>query len=230
MVVTLLELRTDAKQRADMERSNFVSESEWNSYINSSLAELHDIMIASYEDYDVSESTFATVQSQAAYDLPANFYKARGVDVKIQGASSPTEWCTITKFNFNERNRYAIQGFWDYPGVPYLRYRLVGAKIQFSPVPDRATDVKLWYNPILTKLVVDTDEYNDTNGFAEYVVVDAAIKALNKEESDVTVLMAQKAALKLRITSMSQNRDAGSPEAVSDIYAENDDYIYTGGS
>jgi phenylpyruvate tautomerase PptA (4-oxalocrotonate tautomerase family) len=43
---------------------------------------------------------------------------------------------------------------------------------------------------------------------------------LNKEETDVGVLAAQKAALVARITAMAQNRDANEPESVTDVYAE----------
>jgi hypothetical protein len=46
-------------------------------------------------------------------------------------------------------------------------------------------------------------------------VVDAAIKALAKEESDVTELMAEKAMLKQRIEESAQNRDAGMPDTIS---------------
>jgi hypothetical protein len=41
--------------------------------------------------------------------------------------------------------------------------------------------------------------------------------------------MAQKQALIQRITYASQNRDAGDPESVSDIYAEDDWYFGGGG-
>lgn len=224
MTVTLAELRTRAKQRADMERSNFVSDSEWNTYINSSLAELHDLLISAYsEDYQISEYTFTTVANQSSYDLPADLYKLRGADLKLQN----DEYYTLKRFNFNERNRFTQDGLWEIYGLPFVRYRLVGSKIMFSPVPDRSTEIKLWYHPKAPTLALDTDSYDDVNSFAEYVVVDAAIKALNKEESDVSVLGAQKEALRLRIVEMAQNRDAGEAESVSDIYSENDDYYYT---
>ena len=47
-------------------------------------------------------------------------------------------------------------------------------------------------------------------------MIDAAIKALQKEESDTSVLMAQKVAMKDRIESMAQNRDIGECETISD--------------
>jgi len=59
------------------------------------------------------------------------------------------------------------------------------------------------------------------NGWEEYIVVDAAIKCLQKEESDCSVLLAQKAAIVARIESEASNRDAGMPSTVSDTSTEN---------
>jgi flagellar biosynthesis/type III secretory pathway chaperone len=223
MTVTLLQLKDQARQRADMETSSFVSDSELTSYINASIAELHDILIQSYgEDYFVTSSTFATVNGTEAYALPSTLYKLHGVDISING----DEFLTIKRFNFNERNRFTDSVGWTAAGIPSIRYRIVGANIMFTPVPDGSSTVKLWFSPLAVKLVVDSDSLNDFNQYSEYIVVDAAIKMMQKEESDVSVLMAQKQALLQRITYASQNRDAGEPEAVSDVYAEIDDYLF----
>lgn len=53
-------------------------------------------------------------------------------------------------------------------------------------------------------------------GLEEYVVVDAAIKMMQKEESDVGVLMAQKQALIARYQRNYQNRDPGQPRTATD--------------
>jgi hypothetical protein len=77
-------------------------------------------------------------------------------------------------------------------------------------------------------LSADSDVLNDVNQYVEYVIVDAAIKMMQKEESDVSVLMLQKQALTKRIQEAAQNRDAGEPESVSDIYADNNEWWYKG--
>lgn len=223
MSITLLELRDQARQRADQENSEFVTDSELTSYINNSIAELHDLLIQAYDsDYYLSEYTFTTVADQAAYDLPADFYKVRGVDLKLNGQN----WFTIKKFTFNERNRFDDFGVWDVFGFSSVRYRVMGSKIRFNPTPDNITNVRLWYIPVATKLVADTDTLDDLNAYSEYIIVDAAIKMMVKEESDPSALMAQKQALKRRIEEAANNRDAGNAESVKDIYAENVDYYY----
>jgi hypothetical protein len=59
------------------------------------------------------------------------------------------------------------------------------------------------------------------SGWLEYVITDVAIKILQKEESDVTVLGAQKLMLKQRIEESAFNRDAGRPDTISDVRHNN---------
>ena len=68
----------------------------------------------------------------------------------------------------------------------------------------------------------------DLEQWIDYVVVDVAIKLLQQEESDPSVLMAQKEALKQRIQAMATNRDAGSPGSITDVnvnYAWDDFFL-----
>lgn len=228
MAITLSELRTIARQRADMENSEFITDSELNSYINASIAELHDILIQSYgEDYYVKDVSFTTTPSQEEYDLSTvitdnDFYKLRGLDAQLNG----DDFFTLQRFNFNERNRFQNFGVWDYLGITNVRYRLLGNKVRFSPAPDAAITVRVWYIPVAEKLSNDADELSDLNQFSEYVITDACIKMLAKEESDASIFIAQKDALKRRIEEAANNRDAGGSDSITDIYIENDDYFY----
>ncbi len=230
MTITLLELRTGARQRADREDSDFVTDSELTTYVNSEIAELKDLLIGAYDsDYDVQTIEFQTSGNVGNYALPNGtnysaapaFYKLRGVDVKLNNA----DWFSLRPFNFNERNKDLDAG-WGIIGGPHLRYRLVGSNIMFTPMPEGQYDVKMWYIPVATKLVADSDTLNDLNQYSEYVMVGAAMKMLIKEESDITALASVKMDLRKRIVEMAQNRDAGQPESVSDIYAENDSYYF----
>ena len=50
---------------------------------------------------------------------------------------------------------------------------------------------------------------------------------LQKEESDVSILMAQKAELTQRITNAAANRDADNPLTISDISMSNNRFWYS---
>lgn len=231
MSITLAEIALQARQRADMVESEFVTDSELNSYINASLAELHDLLIAAYCEEYYMDSVEFVCDGSLAYALPdgvnysgANkFYKLRGVDAKIIN----DQWITVKRFNFNRRNEDENDFVWNLLGLPYLEYRIVGSNIRFNRTPDNNTQIRLWYYPKVQVLVNDTDTFDDINGYAEYVVVDAAIKMLQKQEDDVSVLVLQKEALKQRISAAADNRDANEPESVTDIYAE-DNAVYWG--
>jgi hypothetical protein len=64
------------------------------------------------------------------------------------------------------------------------------------------------------------------SGWTEYVIVDAAIKCLVKEETDPSALMATKAGLIKRIEEAAGNRDVGAAPTVADVYGpgSNDGY------
>jgi hypothetical protein len=229
-MITLADLKQQSRYRANMENSQFVTDSELTTYINASIAELQDLLISTYgTQYFTINATFSTVAQQKDYSLDTvapNMYKLEGVDAKINSS----DFFTLRPFNFNERNRNDSFSSWGLLTGPTIRYRLVGSNLSFSPAPDGAYQIKVWYVPFAPKLAADSDTLNDYNQYSEYVIVDAAIKMMQKEESDVQVLAMQKAALIKRIVEMAQNRDAGQPESVSDIYAENNDYYFYRGT
>lgn len=207
-----------------MENTTFVSDSELNSYINQSYFELYDLLVDTYEDYYVSTPlVIPTDGTTYQYPLPDGtlysgapaFYKLLGVDLGL--ANNTTAWVTLKKFDFISRNRYVYpQINSTYLGVFNLRYRLVGGTLMFIPTPSAGQYVRLWYIPRLTTLSADGDLADGISGWTEYIIVDAAIKCLQKEESDITVLAAQKGALLKRIEAAAMNRDAGQPDTISD--------------
>ncbi len=62
----------------------------------------------------------------------------------------------------------------------------------------------------------DSSTMDSISGWNQYIIVDAAIKARNKQESDVSTLVGMKAALVARIEAAAENRDVGAPQTVSD--------------
>lgn len=228
--ISLGAARLLAQQEADRVGSQFVTLPEWNSYIRQSYFELYDLLVTLYEDYFVAPVfTMQTDGITQLYALPngvitdaltaqkaAPFYKLIGVDLGLSGNSNA--WVTLKKFDFVSRNRYVFpQLTTTYLGVFNLRYRLIGNQIEFIPIPSAGQYIRLWYIPRLSEPLKDTDLLDGVSGWTEYVIVDAAIKALTKEESDVSALAMRKAALIKRIEESAMNRDAGMPDTISDV-------------
>jgi len=74
-----------------------------------------------------------------------------------------------------------------------------------------------------------TNILDGVNGWEEYIIIDSAIKAKDKEESDTSVLMSRKAEIVRRMESEAENRDAGSPSTVGDSRRYNGSYGGDGG-
>lgn len=218
-MITLGELRLRAKQASDMVNSNFVTETEWNYYISNSYAELFDILVGKFEDYYLADPYLVTIPgSESSFELPDDFYKMRGLDRSLGGG----EYYTLHPFTFERRNRRAISDV--YRGTfPIVQYRIMGNNVIVSPDDQASGAYRLWYVPKYSQLTDDADEVNGVNGYEEYIIVDAAIKALRKEESDVSVYLAQKQALLARIEAIAANRDAGECETVTDVNMTNTD-------
>lgn len=228
--MALAQIRLAAQQRADRVNSNFVSFTEWNSYIRQAMYELYDLLITTYSDYAVAPPlSFTTVGNQDVYPLPdgtnynaaAPFYKLLGVDLSINNANNAR--VTVNKFNFIDRNNYI------YPntastiyGVFNLRYRVMGKNLQLIPTPSAGQPMMLWYIPRLKELLLDTDTSDiSISGWIEYVIVRAAKYALDKEESDTSKMDTQLIYLKGRIEETAQNRDAGQGDTISDVRGAN---------
>jgi hypothetical protein len=224
---TLAAIRTSAQQRADMVNSGYVTTSEWDGYINASYQELYGLLITSYgEDYEYATPyTFQSDGVAEQFPLPADFFKALGVDW-VQSPGSSLANTTLKRFNFGERNRFTAPFFASVTGLIAPMYRLAGNTIWFKPKPSGGQTFTLYYAPRLPVLVNDSDVVDGVNGWEEYIITDAAIKALQKEESDVSVLTGQKQALIRRINDEAANRDVGSPSTVTDVYGGNNGWGY----
>lgn len=211
---TLLQLRTQIRQRADIERSQHITDAEINGYINASIRELRDLLIQKFgEDYFVSNSTITTTSGDDTYDLPADFFKLLGVDLQVASG----EFITLKPFMFSERNRYNTNILRGVYGSQFTKYRIQGSSIVFRPIPETTNTIKIFYIPMFTSLSSDSDTWDGFNGWEEYVVIDGTIKCKAKEESDVNIEAAQKAALIKRIEEVAGNRDAGLSFRVSDV-------------
>jgi hypothetical protein len=210
--VTLLQLRTSAKDRANMEKSTLVSDAQWTEYINKSKDSLYDLLISAYNDeYYVSTNTFSLVSGTDSYALPSDFYKAIAVSLK-----SGNDYLRLRKFSFQDRLRNEF-----YPNLSdkwssNYTYRITGNNVLFNPTPSSTSQIELVYIPLAVNLSSDSDALKGFNGWEEYIIIDAAIKALRKEETDTQELERDLARITIRLQEMADSRDIGQPAKIID--------------
>ncbi len=229
-------IRYLSQLRADKLNSKYLTTDEWNSNINQSSYELYDILVTKYgDDYFMAPSIIFSTTGAKNYPLPDGalsflntatntvtvapaLYKLLGVDCGV--AVGNNAWVTLPRYNWIDRNKFV------YPqlqanalGVFNLSYRQMGNQLWFIPNPSAGQFIQVWYVPVLSQMLKDTDMLSfDISGWVEYVIVDAAIKALEKEESfdQANALKMNKAALLERIETTAANKDIGQPNTISD--------------
>ena len=215
---TLAQLITRVRQRADMVGSAFVSDAEVVDYINVGMAEIHDLLVDKYEDYYVDSDTTYTLPGSNPGTLPATFYKALGVDFEAGGVTY-----RMRRYTFQERNMYNAPSVVA-ARISDTRYSVQGNQIKFIPDPTTSGTARLHFVPEAqrfssgsTSATIVSLAPAIANGYEEYVVVDAAIKCLMKEESDIQPHMIYKEQLRKRLESAAGNRDAGEHSRISDV-------------
>lgn len=194
-LVTLLQLRTSARQESDQVNSLFCSDAEVNGYIRTAYADLYGRIVQAFgNDYFVQTPaagyTFTTDGINQLFALPMTagvqlMFKLLGVEVQVSGA--PSQWVSLTPFAFADRNRLS------YPN---------------GQIPQAGQTVRVLYVPLPTLPLVDADTVDGVNSWEDSIVIDVAMKMMAKEESDISALLVRRRAMDARLESEIENRNA----------------------
>jgi hypothetical protein len=250
-------LRYQARLRADMLRSNFVTNDEWNIEINQSAQELYGLLVSKYgEDYFLAPLQVFSTNGQQFYPLPdgTNFlntngmpdpngnpapacYKVHKMEVNSFGAnvSNVQGWVPLNRCNSADLDKYNL-----FLGAAsnnvsgqycQFQYREMGTNLCIIPV-NSAQYMRLWYVPIFQQLLQDTDMLPFSySGWHEYVVLDVAAKSLAKKQfmDQAQELLNRKDAMMIRIETEAANRNVGQPNTATNSRAMLGDPNFGGG-
>lgn len=193
-LVTLLQLRTSARQESDQVNSLFCTDAEVNGYIRTAYADLYGRIVQAFgNDYFVQTPaagyTFTTDGINQLFALPTTggnqlLFKLLGAEVLVYGSS---QYISLRPFAFADRNRVAFPG---------------------SQIPPAGQTVRLLYVPFPTLPTADSDTIDGVNSWEESIVIDVALKMMAKEESSVTTMMARRKMMDERLESEIENRNA----------------------
>lgn len=176
-----------------------------------------------YYDFE----NYAASNGQLATDV----YQVRGVDAVYSSEVT----INLPRYNWEERNIYNAAPELN-PYMPVTAYRVIQNPLngndcmQFIPsTPNGVSYYRVWYYPNPKVLVADTDSLDGRSGWEEWVVVDAAMKILAKEESDTTALEREATRIWARITTVAENRDAGQAKRITDVAFNSGSWPYNVG-
>ncbi len=213
---TLGNLRDEVRDRADIEGSTHITDPQINRYVNQSGAALHSMLVEMCEDEFLevfSGSTSAASGNQTNInvgyigEVTAGAYKILGVEVVVNGNRVP-----LRRWSWREHAALI-----DSPssGPPYF-YRWVSSTVQVIPGLPTSTPYYVYAIPPYVDMAADDETIDGRDGWEEWIVLDAAIKCMTKEESDPSVLVAERDRVYQRIVTQMMQRDFANPGRVGD--------------
>lgn len=225
-LITLADMKRRVRERADMENSEFVDDAELEGYINKSADALYDLLVTRFQDYYLEVAPLSIAAGAGSLSLPTDFYKLLGVDVNVSG-----QWYSLKPYEWAERNTYRnMTGIQPWEVRYHLRGDVNGNQtLRLLPTPPAPLSGEITYIPTRPQLSEDGENSaNYLQGWEEWVIVDAAIKCLNKEESDASGLLEEKAGLTARIQDAAENRNPGEVQRVADVTSADTDWVGRG--
>ena len=229
---TLAQLWSSAQLMADMPNTTFATAAEGYERINYSIARLWgEIAHSDGGDYFREARTLTTTANQAYTEigstgsslntLAGSYLKLISLEVTLDGMPQ-----TIPELpEWEDRHAFARETGWSgrsgfswLQGGPFYthEYSATGARIHWWPTPAAAHTVTAWIIPSAPVLAQTSDTFDGINGFEDAVIHDVAIYLKQREESDPSLLMAERNRIMAHIKRVI-GRNHASPRRVRDV-------------
>lgn len=195
MATSLTNIIADIRNRADLENDGkHTTDADFIRYANRSIAKLHSKLTRIQSSLFAKQAPNLKSLGDNKLELPSDFYKLVEVSGLIGGTgrflpaaeADPQDYARL----LDQRNR----------GDAYRQY-ILGLNVELDrfeltvfPEPTVnplgfSTDIFVTYVPLRPVLSVGTETLNWPDVWVEWVVLDAAITAMNRDESDPTPMM-----------------------------------------
>lgn len=208
--ITVPDLHMRARRRADMVGSTFCSDTEVDGYVEQAFRELYMRLVAKYEDFFLVKATapLTTIAGSSSYSMQGDLLKFRGV-------RHQNDWF-LSRIDPREIPGISTSGRRAKPEAYWLHGNLsgTGVLLELEPIPDAVYTLDYYYVPFKSLSDIVAGSLKFVAGWDEYCVLSAAIKMKDKEETDCTILLTERAGL-LEIMEKSMTPlDAAEPFAV----------------
>jgi hypothetical protein len=210
---SLLQLRTDVRNRGGYRRSASLTDAILNGFINAGIAEVHELIVKHNPDFLLKRTNpdLTTTPGSEDVPLPGDFFKLRGRPLQIQGSSK----LKLMEFDIDEEPEIGDLQIMGWDAAPY-RYMLQAGNLRLVPTPTTADTIRLWYLPHATKLVADGDVYDGVNGHEDLVIEHALLRAAERDRRPAQDHAANIQRLERRLLSALEARDQSTPEYLVD--------------
>ena len=194
------------RQRADMLYDDFCTNAEIETYLSHAFRKFYNRLVAARDDQllrSANETTLTITGGDVS--MPPDFFKL--LMVRLGTLPGGTDMRTLER-------RSPQQQFPNQTGRP-TQYMLVSASngpiVILVPTPDVSYKIEVVY---VASFEPTGNTYPDVAGITDYMVIDAAIQCLDKEQSPTSVLRAERDSMLEQIIDTATPMDDGQPVTV----------------
>ena len=217
--ITTTELILRTRQRADLQNSKHVSDSEIITHLNDEIADLY-ARACNVDDGKLFATVSPTVTQigNNAYQLPSDFMRLVSVDIYDGGNWTPAYPATPQEY----LNLLSISTATPYAAKYYLHLNQDQGWYELFLFPAQdVDDIGVRYLPEAPRLSVGTDTLKWPSNWHEPVILGTAIKCLNKEESDTTALLIKQEQLIERMLKDVRTQEVSEVVTLKDLTSRN---------
>lgn len=193
-------IRSTVRLRGNYESSIKYTDAYVNTEIQSSWAELYEVIADTHEGWWVKDGTVTTSANVAFVALPADCWRVSGVDLL-----SGSEYLTLDQVTIADRNRFGTSN--QQPRA----YRLSSRGLELYPTPDTAYTIRVTYTPTYTALA-DSAQVDFHNDWHDYIIVGALKRLAERMKMPSAELASELERVKQRVIAGASQRKSAEPE------------------
>ena len=219
-VLNLSELISTVRSKADLEKSDFITDEEITRYLNLAYSHLYNMVVDTNQDYFIQSKSFRNPNYTS--QLPIDCYKLRALDYYVYNKY----FVSAERVGFNERQKEQFDFrrpylFSDRFANP-IRYNLRGRELKIYTEDRYYEDINfvLWYIPKPQRVGQGAQL---PLGWERYLIHSACMDVRNKQDTSTREFERLVAQDKMDILSSCQKRDYSGNDTIQDVYAEDDD-------
>lgn len=198
--ITLASIRSTVRLRGDLPLSRKFTDPYLNTEIQTSWADLHELIEDVNEGYWDKDAEVTTTASVRFVALPVDCWKVKGVDILDGG-----EFRELRQIAVGERNRYGQTA--DMPDA----YRLTERGVDLYPMPNTVYTLRITYARVVTPLS-ESSPVTMPNEWHDYVIWSAILRIATSEERPLNDYASMLDLAMKRITRGASQRRQQEPE------------------
>lgn len=198
--MTRAEMRTLISQWIDDPDNGYFTTTTLNTFINNALYEVQKRLIMAGENYYITCVTTPTVQNQAEYELPEDFWGARRIRIITSGSGATAQKYDLEPISLGQSSSFPNTGA---PSCFYIKKD----NLVLVPAPDTNTyTIELEYAYTIPLMSNDNDTPDVPAFFQEYVALLAAYNCFIKDDRVPSILETKKEQYERQLDEAAENR------------------------